>query len=459
MTKTDINNEIVLLRKSVRQARIHVINKLVREAKKLRSSHDNEKQLEKFKNKADKLLREVIALKRIKNDDISKFGINNFKDVQRILQNPHTDDGTRAMAKVICHKSLSQKILEVQKKCQNCNNYVSSIKKKHPAKRKGNSSADFSAKHSEQLQSDTNDITNEVQKEDTKDTDDVSDKRLLLERKGKLVDLPQIDSKQLQSYTNDKVKKKQKESIKNVKNPGVTVACGKNGNCDAKSKKLFEEMKENSEMRKDEGNSIKVSKVSSVNVNDKSDDASKPVVKVISNEATVKRFTEILQETGTQNDRCKETENQQLSKLVTGQSKLVDDFFIYGDETISCPRATLISKHIDVSDTHNDSHDTFKAYQIENKRNRFYNEYSKARRDSKKQKVDNKYLSRNQNITEERSNVHQRQNKRITQVEERSVKSINAESINLHPSWAAKKKQQDIMKQGFQGKKIKFDET
>ncbi|CAL7945421.1 unnamed protein product [Xylocopa violacea] len=459
MTKIEINNEIVLLRKSVRQARIHVINKLVREAKKLRSSRDNEKQLEKFKNKADKFLREVSALKRIKNDDISKFGINNFKDVQKILQDPHTDDGTRAMAKVICHKSLNQKISEFLKKFRNCNKHVSGTEKKHPAKRKGNSIADFSTKHLKNLQNDTNDITNEAQEEDTQDIDDVSDKRLSLERKGKPVDSPQIHSKQLQSNTNNKIKKKQKESTKNVKNSVIAVSCKKKGNNNEKCTKLFEEMKENNEVREDEGNSIKVSKVLSTNVSDRNGDASKPVVKVISNEATVKRFTEILQETGKQNDRCKETKNQQFSDSVTEQSKVLDDFFIHGDETISCSRSTFVSEQTDANDMHNDSHDTFKAYQIENKKNRFYNEYSKARRDSKKQKVDSKYFSHDQNITKERSSASWKQNKRITQVEERSVNSINTESINLHPSWAAKKKQQDIMKQGFQGKKIKFDET
>lgn len=386
MTQVDVNNEIVLLRKSVRQARVHVISKLVREAKKLRSSHDNGKQLEKFQNKADKLLREVSALKRIKNDDISKFGVNNFKDVQKILQNPRTDDGTRAMARVICHKSLSQKISEVQKKCQNCDTYVSWIKKKHPAKSKGSSSTDSSTKRTKRLENDTNDITSKIQEEDTKDMDDVSDEGLLLKSKEKPIDSPQIHSKQLQSYTNDKIKKKQKESMKSIKNSVTAVVCGEKGNIDEKSKKLFEEMKEYSKEREDEGNSIKVSKVSNVDVNDKNDDVPNPVVKVISKEATVKRFTEILQETGTQNDRCKETRNQQFSNSVREQPKVVDDFFIHGGETISRSRSTLVSKQMDVSDMHNDNDDTFKAYQIENKKSRFYNEYSKARRDSKKQK-------------------------------------------------------------------------
>ncbi|CAK9804333.1 Serum response factor-binding protein 1 [Anthophora plagiata] len=136
MKKIELNNEIVLLRQIVRQARICVVNKLVREAKKLRSNHGNEKQLEKNKRRAEKLLREVFALKRIKDDDISRFGIINFENLQDILEDSRTDDGTRAMVKVVRYKSLNLGIVKVREKFPNYNEYTSWKRRKRSVRKK-----------------------------------------------------------------------------------------------------------------------------------------------------------------------------------------------------------------------------------------------------------------------------------------------------------------------------------
>lgn len=95
-----------MLRHTVRQARVCIVNKLIKEAKILRTRHGSEIQQEKYKRKADKLIAEVYALKGIKDDEISKFGITNDRDLSVILQDESSSHCDRVMAKVAHYKAL-----------------------------------------------------------------------------------------------------------------------------------------------------------------------------------------------------------------------------------------------------------------------------------------------------------------------------------------------------------------
>jgi hypothetical protein len=89
--------QFILLRHAVRQARVCIVNKLIKEAKLLRDRHGNETQQEKCRRKADKLIDEVYALKTIKDDEISKFGILDERDLTKILQDQSSSSGVRIM--------------------------------------------------------------------------------------------------------------------------------------------------------------------------------------------------------------------------------------------------------------------------------------------------------------------------------------------------------------------------
>lgn len=130
MRKIEINNEIVRMRQFVRQARIRIIHKLTREAKTLRAKKGTEKQQEKNRRKADKLINEIYALKKIKDDQITKFGIINKKSLQEILRTTDTDESTRVIARVADHKILQNVIVKFQETYPDYEEYLQSGKKK-----------------------------------------------------------------------------------------------------------------------------------------------------------------------------------------------------------------------------------------------------------------------------------------------------------------------------------------
>lgn len=417
------------MRQSVRQARICVINKLIREAKRLRTN-SNEKQLEKNKNKAEKLLKEVFALKHIKDDEISKFGIVKFEYLQNILQNPQTDDGTRAMIKVVRHKSLSLRIIEFQKKFPDYSKYISWRKKKSSIKgKKGNCYTDLE-KNSKRLKNDANNILKKEKKQNC--FTDFSEKNL----------------KQLKNDSSNIIEKINKENMKDADN-----------NCTAY-------IQQTTNVEENNDNSMKKSKIEDIEIQSINNDQSfKITTKVISNEATVKRFTEILQETKEQNYICKDTENPQSfneSMEFIDSSTKIDDFFLPANEVTSCSNETLFSKEKSMRNEQiNHVFKSRKNIQIENKNKLYSKKISKEKKHSRKQFINNAGFH-NPNDMIEKTNTYRKQNEKNIQIGKK--KKINKESTciaeddNLHPSWAAKKKQQNIMKQEFQGKKIKFDE-
>lgn len=417
------------MRQSVRQARICVINKLIREAKRLRTN-SNEKQLEKNKNKAEKLLKEVFALKHIKDDEISKFGIVKFEYLQNILQNPQTDDGTRAMIKVVRHKSLSLRIIEFQKKFPDYSKYISWRKKKSSIKgKKGNCYTDLE-KNSKRLKNDANNILKKEKKQNC--FTDFSEKNL----------------KQLKNDSSNIIEKINKENMKDADN-----------NCTAY-------IQQTTNVEENNDNLMKKSKIEDIEIQSINNDQNfKITTKVISNEATVKRFTEILQETKEQNYICKDTENQQSfneSMEFIDSSTKIDDFFLPANEVTSCSNETLFSKEKSMrSEQINHVFKSRKNIQIENKNKLYSKKISKEKKHSRKQFINNAGFH-NPNDMIEKTNTYRKQNEKNIQIGKK--KKINKESTciaeddNLHPSWAAKKKQQNIMKQEFQGKKIKFDE-
>lgn len=384
----------------------------------MRSGNGNEKKLEKNKNKADKLLREVSALKGIKDDEISKFGITRFKCLQDILQNTHTDDGTRAMAKVIRYKSLSSKIIEFQEKFPDYSKHISLRKQKYSSKRKEHCVTDDLKKHSNQLQCDTNKTVEKVYEGNTKVAGDVTS--------------------------------------------SIDVPCEKRRKVDGECRRLSEGRELNTESKDDEGNSKRILKMQDVEIDSRTDQNSKTVVKVISNEAIVKPFMEVLQETEEQTGKYKETKNQQCCNETAESLKNTDDFFLPSNKVTLRSSNTLFSKEINTSDQHHISRDIFKLRETKEKRYKPYNEKTyKERKEGRGRKTNCANIFHGQSGVTERNDTYWKRNKKDTQVkeEEKINKIICPEYENLHPSWIAKKKQQDIMKQGFQGKKIKFDEN
>lgn len=426
--------QIVLLRQFVRQARICTINKLVKEIKRLRTNHGNEKQLERKKNKADRLLREALALKQIKDDEISKFGIISLENLQDTIQNPCSDDKTRAMAKVARYKSFNIKLMEFIEKYPNCKTYVSWKQKKRLQNKKRSSlTNEFHEETQKPLSNSESNINDMEFIEIVKGTDCVTDS---------FTDLSQCATKHENMKTNGKY------------------------NAPMKALLRYEQEKHGSNRQQ-----LKENRKESTNVwtvcNIDEDQESKSIVKVISKEATVKRFTDILQEeTSTKEIDNSFTENnsKQLSNKPVESLRKVDDFFLNSDEVISSSNSISCQERSGNKMSVVDNN-ICEVLRRKNGTSKFYNdETSVERRNRKMQDINGKGVFLNRNNIKPSTVKHSKQNEKFVRVKGKSIQgnskiTSTIENEKLHPSWIARKKQQEIMKQGFQGKIIRFCEN
>ncbi|KAL6419964.1 hypothetical protein ACFW04_008568 [Cataglyphis niger] len=397
MAKAEINNEIILLRHTVRQARVCVVNKLIREAKLLRNRHGNEMQQEKCKKKADKLIAEIYALKGIKDDDISKFGIINEKDLTTILQDESLSHSDRVIARVAHYKTLYRRLMQFKEKFPDCKRYLVEEKKKNiKSKNKGITKNKKSLKENPQSQ----DENSEEQK--------------------------------INSYKNIKHSqyKSQNEKTCNTKLLEAT------NNLDECEKSLNED---SAPLKKE-----KVSKLEDTLghiVIHKQPNVIKSCS--VTKEATVKKFTELLEE----QESSKNVEmSNEIPDSTTEPPKMYDDFFITGDNQDSQ------TSNISASTSHVKSHK--------------YNTRVKSQFQSdnglKKQNIKYKNDSNFYKRYQDKQPSVKRLNNRTSDKIHKDINKSNSNDANnkekdtdLHPSWLAKRKEK-IMSQQFQGKKIVF---
>ncbi|XP_029177055.1 serum response factor-binding protein 1-like [Nylanderia fulva] len=393
MSKVEIHNEIIQLRHAVRQARVCVVNKLIREAKLLRNRYGNESQKEKYKRKADKLIAEVYAIKKIKDDDIFKFGIINEKDLPTILQDESLSHNDRVMARVAHYKTLNRRLEQFKEKFPDCKKYIVEGKKKNvKSKSKGATKTKKSLKENPQLQ------TKSSEKNKTDSYENIE-----------------------HSQSNSKEEECNTESIDNSLEAIDNLhKCKKSLNKDCIPLKKEKKLKLVKNIGLEEDTIIH-----------KQPNVIEPCS--VTKEATVKRFTKLLEE---QESSTNVEMSIKIPDSATEQAtKMLDDFFVTEDNQDSQRSA------IGASTSH------VKSYKPPIKTFRSSNRI-------KKQNI--KY--RNDKPSFSKKSDNRTPNKINKDSNNRNSNNINnkEENIDLHPSWSAKRKQQKIMAQGFQGKKTVF---
>ncbi|XP_063215636.1 serum response factor-binding protein 1-like isoform X2 [Bacillus rossius redtenbacheri] len=75
MNKKILNQQIVLMRRYSKQARVHLVRRLLRRAAVFSKKNGTEEAKKKLKRKADRLIEEILVLKGFKDDDITKFAL------------------------------------------------------------------------------------------------------------------------------------------------------------------------------------------------------------------------------------------------------------------------------------------------------------------------------------------------------------------------------------------------
>ncbi|KYN19025.1 PREDICTED: serum response factor-binding protein 1 [Trachymyrmex cornetzi] len=401
MAKSEMNSEFILLRHAVRQARVCIVNKLIKEAKLLRDRHGNEAQKEKCRRKADKLIDEVYALKTIKDDDISKFGLLNERSLTKILQDQSSSSSVRIMARVANYKILNKRLTQFKERFPDYKHLTEKKKKTTKLKDK-NTAKTRKAKE------------NNSQNKSSKKQKVVTDKN---------VEQPQHDSEDEETC-----KKELSEVRSNLRKRKKTLA--EDGTSLEKQKSL--------KLGKDSTSEI-------TSVTDKQSNVIKP--SSITKEAKVKRFTELLEEQETNQDAQMSTKSQDSASTATKQAKVVDDFFMTADGQNY--QGSSASTSYTKSHRHNTRtkplqlNDRVKEQSANRKNDTNLNKKPPGKQSfsmKSKKMTPNKINNRTNNSNTNRNTIINKKD----------------DNADLHPSWMAKKKEQEIMSKGFQGKKIVF---
>lgn len=197
------------------------------------------------------------------------------------------------------------------------------------------------------------------------------------------------------------------------------------------------------------------------------DDKEEATVKVISKQAKVKRFTELLQEQSSEkNNSLKETDKTDRLENKLESEKKIDSFFMSGDGDAYlsiAPSMTEENKNLSEDEENNYNN---KSRRYANKRtftnDRFFSNVKSTdavrRKGNHERRQNDKHFIENKNTFGKRNNASASSFRNETKRRNNDARINSSENENLHPSWAAKKKQQEIVKQGFQGKKIVFED-
>lgn len=378
------------MRHHVRKARVCVVNRLTKEIKKLRTKNGNEKQRDKYNRKATRLVNEIFALKRVKDDEISKFGINNSENLNEILTNPSLEAKERIIAKVAHVKSLRQRVENFKEKFPHSQNCLNSNKKRS-----------------------------------SESEDD---------------DLPPIIrecKKQIQAMDNINLSS-------SIAEPCATP---KSDDPHENTPKPNPKKKKNIDTDSLQNNKTKIDTCKDLEAKKKT---TNKILKINSKVAVVKRFNQLLE-----TEQCEDvdvvcdedtTEPNQDELTLNSPTvrEEVDDFFTYADGKKYLRVVTDSNERIDNTSENVNEDENLK---VEN-----------PCKTIKYKQEDNNFDRPKQNGM---NSDHRRPKKPMARHEPTNGKKNTeqpADGNSLHPSWVAKKKQQDLLKQGFQGKKIVFDD-
>lgn len=116
LSKISLNNQIVTMRHIVRKSKVHTIHKLTREAKKLKEKKGSEEQLVKNKKKADRFISELMVIKKLNDDDVTKYALQNEVPSAKILNSVDIKLETRALARLAGHKFIIDEIQKFRSK-------------------------------------------------------------------------------------------------------------------------------------------------------------------------------------------------------------------------------------------------------------------------------------------------------------------------------------------------------
>ncbi|XP_013183693.2 uncharacterized protein LOC106129635 [Amyelois transitella] len=504
--KQAFNNEVILLKKNLNQAKIQVIHKLTRKAKTLTQKKVPDHVEVKFKRKAESAVNEVLAIKKLKPKDVAKFIVTHTKELKQYLNNPKADQD-KACARLLLHKSLQEKYRFIRGRFSNIpiEDLLMSRQERRKLKKEAYDKKKKKGKNSEVVNSEGDrDVLDDEMGDDIKDSDnsDISNDEASSNNEeqtneddsnaesgnesdansedGKInmlhndfetdndnsLNSETVDLKPINDNLNSKAdlllhkKEPEKNDLEAIKN-------NTNSKAMLKSDVLLHKQKPEKQIEKNDLEAIKIKQIEK-NMNS------------IAMQPDVVQHKQKPEKHREKKDRTKDNKkNKNLNeKLVTRKfkkhsedilvnaTKIVDPFFVTstGENYMSLAepklpdevkeihkqgnrklRRAIMFGHVPKSKARRDG---FKA-DMSNRRNgveksnRLNNKFDRQR-DARKRGNDR---DKNVNDNNKRSNFNDTRLKSIELQDKKPEK--------LHPSWEAKKKKSGILP--FQGKKIVFD--
>ena len=342
-------------------------------------------------------------MKTIKDDDISKFGLLDERSLTKILQDQASSNSVRIMARVTNYKTLNKRLTQFKERFPD---YKHLTEKKKITKLK-----------------DKNTVKTRKAKENNSQNKSSKKQKIVKSSADKSIEQSQHDSEDEEAC-----KKELSEVRSNSRKRKKTLA----EDCTSLEKQK----------------SLKLGKDSTSETTSVTDKSSVIKSSSITKEAKVKRFTELLEEQKTNQDVAQMSiESQDSADTSIEQVKMVDDFFMtvdgqnYQGSTASTSY-TKSHRHNTRANKSLQLNDRVKKQSANRKNDTNLNKKPLGKQSfsmKSKKMTPNKINNRTNNSNTNRNTIVKKDDK-----------------TDLHPSWMAKKKEQEIMSQGFQGKKIVF---
>ncbi|XP_053611464.1 phosphatidylinositol 4-phosphate 5-kinase [Plodia interpunctella] len=440
--KQAFNNEVILLKKKLNQAKIQVIHKLTRKAKTMTQKKVPDHLEQKFKRKAESAVNEVLAIKKIKPKDLAKFIVTHKKELKQYLNNPKADQ-EKACARLLLHKSLQEKYRFIRGRFSNMP--IEDLFMSRQERRKLKKEAIEKKKKGK-----NNKVVNSEGDWDVEDVEIGEDSKLSNESD---ISDDELSNDKEKASDNGSNLSSADEKDCDADGNDISMVDSDSGDSDQRSEIANPKAKQNNSMEK-------INMVESI----------KPIAHI-----PIKRHEKNVMKKD--NKKNKNLNEKLLSRkfkkdtegLQVSEAKIVDPFFITstGENYMSVAeprqpdevkeihkegnrklrRAAMFGHVPKIKPRRDNYFPDNKNFNKQNgfeKSNRFSNNFNKQSDDGRNSFKDGKYNNNNQHGKSNVANSKLQYNKIADEIPEK-----------LHPSWEAKKKKSGILP--FQGKKIVFD--
>lgn len=498
------------MRQAVRQARVTVVRKLIKEAKLLQGrKHGDEKALEKCKRKGQRLVAEIEALKKMKDDEITKFAIVNTRKLQEVLNDSTCEPATRVMCRLAFHKTVVDRVAKFKEKFPNyeehlgpgrkklsklqrqANREARNAMKRHPGIDVNSSKAipgEEEAQKNEVIDENMTEHSDESGNEEGEPGEDPEEATESSDSNCKVDNEQQAAARTINEADEENSEEVEKDlTAEHGLEPGsiLRIKTPKSADKRKKSEKRADtetedrtlkpsEKHKDNEFKKDKKKKgIKIvdeeTTTQRVAASKAPSEPKKPKpIRVISKEASVKRFTELADANETEEIVREPDAESRSKKRDVKIEKQVDSFFMTenGESeylSVVVPKSKLCEDD-EQDERFSQNHAANRQKNFHERNNKFFSKIdqrgaSGGRGDRHASNVAGRKRPINSSNGEGSARKFGREESGSGRNARPSVtKNVEAKEEVLHPSWAARKKQQEILKQGFQGKKIVFDD-